>query len=70
MKIRRIKFYQSIKCNSIIKTTKNEYSFIDSELDPYTIIIKDNLIIVSHKETGETTCTAMHNVVYFNPYEK
>lgn len=69
-KISRIKFYQSIKCNSKMKSDKNEFSYIDSSQDPYDLAYQNGLIIITHKETKEITCTGMHNVVYFNPKDE
>lgn len=70
MKISRIKFYQSIKCNSKNPNGKNEYSYIDGELDGYDLEFNDGLIKIENKKSKEKTYTAMHNVVYFSPMEK
>ena len=70
MKIKRIKFYQSIKCNSKNTHGKNEYGYIDGELDGYDLEYKNGLICIENKKSKEQTFTGMHNVVYFNPVEE
>jgi hypothetical protein len=71
MKIRVIKFYQSIKCSTDNKNgEKSEFTFIDAEKDPYTLTLDpatDQICIVSNS-TKEVTITGMNNVIYFKPY--
>ena len=67
MIVKRIKFYQSVKCNSEAGAQKGEYTYIDTEVSPFSVTFADNLFSIVHKETGELTITGLSNVVYFIP---
>jgi hypothetical protein len=70
MKIKRIKFYQSIKCNTIENNQKSELNYLDAEKDGYEVIYKDGLIYITLLKSKEVTITGMNNVVYMTCYEK
>ena len=61
-KIKRIKFYHSIKC-STKPGTKSEFTYL-TEADGYNITIDGNFIRIESPE-GEEVYTTVSNVVFF-----